>query len=208
MILRVIFREGIAGIKWIYVWYCKSQITLLISNTSIWIQYSQCDQLQWCTPHSYIKLERSPSCKQELQECSNKHWTSSEQPRKHCSVTKLERELKQQLSDGIKEGGVSQCSHLKTQAFSGDHQSFVVKHRTSLHFLQFILHSLCGRWFLWFHQLLWTGMVWTAWSYPYRKNDSRHQESEGLLWLEKSMHTQNRLTSGSTTSTSACICAQ
>lgn len=64
---------------------CESRFTLLISHNSTGIKYLQC---HW-------------------QKCSNRCWTSSEQPMKHCSA---------QNCNDIKEGGASQCSHLGIQA--------------------------------------------------------------------------------------------
>lgn len=52
------------------------------STPSIWIKHLQRDQLQSPTLHVYTMTGRSPSCKQQLQEGSDKHRTSSQQHRK------------------------------------------------------------------------------------------------------------------------------
>lgn len=116
----------------------------------------------------------------------------TEQPRKHWSITELQRELKQQLSHGIKEGGVSRCSHFMTP---GSLQGLPEWHRTSSHFLQFTLIF-----FVWMVASLVPpgtvsthGLISLVLSLQEKKS-FWHLESEGLLWLKNSLHAQNRLT--------------
>lgn len=107
------------------------------------------------------KIQRSPSCPQDLQECSNKCWTSSEQPREHHSVPKLKES-----------SSSSYWVASRPKAFPSAVTRWPELHWESDTEPVYTSYNSHGWWLPWFHQLLSTGMEWAAWSYPNRRDPS------------------------------------